>query len=70
MVAGGGGFVPGNTSWDFTRPNLAFWQHYEQRVAAVAALGVVPEIILFHPYDSGATADRRCRAEEKQFIQS
>ena len=28
-------------------------QHYEQRVQQVAALGVVPEIILFHPYDGG-----------------
>ena len=48
---------PDNTTcakseWDFTRFNPEFWQHYEQRVAAVAALGIVPEIILFHPYDS------------------
>jgi len=43
----------GNSSWDFTRFNPQFWQHYEQRVQDVVALGVVPEIILFHPYDGG-----------------
>ena len=43
----------GNSSWDFTRFNPQFWQHYEQRVQDVVALGIVPEIILFHPYDGG-----------------
>lgn len=41
----------GKSGWDFTRFNTTFWQHYDQRVAEVAALGIVPEIILFHPYD-------------------
>jgi hypothetical protein len=49
----GNGTEGSGGSWDFTRPNPEFWQHYEQRVAAVAALGIVPEIILFHPYDGG-----------------
>ena len=42
----------GRSSWDFTRFNLSFWRHFEKRVKDVAALGIVPEIILFHPYDS------------------
>jgi hypothetical protein len=41
----------GKSGWDFTRFNTTFWQHYDQRVAEVASLGIVPEIILFHPYD-------------------
>ena len=47
---------PANTTcakseWDFTRFNPTFWQHFDKRVSEVAALGIVPEIILFHPYD-------------------
>jgi hypothetical protein len=41
----------GRSDWDYTRFNPAFWKHFDARVAAVAALGIVPEIILFHPYD-------------------
>ena len=41
----------GRSEWDFTRFNLSFWQHFDQRVAEVSAMGIVPEIILFHPYD-------------------
>ena len=48
-----GNFSAGNSSWDFTRPNPVFWQHFESRVQDVVALGIVPEIILFHPYDNG-----------------
>jgi hypothetical protein len=42
----------GKSEWDFTRFDPAFWKHYEKRVAAVVALGVIPEIILKHPYDA------------------
>lgn len=42
----------GKSEWDFTRFNTEFWRHFDQRVQQVAALGIVPEIILFHPYDS------------------
>jgi len=36
---------------DFTRPNPKFFQHLEQRVHDLAAIGVEADLILFHPYD-------------------
>jgi hypothetical protein len=39
--------------WDFTRFNVEYFQHFEQRVAQVGALGIQADIILFHPYDEG-----------------
>jgi hypothetical protein len=44
--------VCGKSGWDFTRFAPDFWTHFDARVAEVAALGIVPEIILFHPYDN------------------
>ena len=38
-------------SWDFTRYDVAFFRHLEQRVAQLGALGIEADIILFHPYD-------------------
>ncbi len=38
-------------SWDFTRFNPAYFQHFEQRVANLMALGIEADLILFHPYD-------------------
>ena len=37
--------------WDFTRPDPAFWQHFERRVAQLRDLGIEADLILFHPYD-------------------
>ena len=69
----------GKSEWDFTRFNPQFWQHFDQRVSEVAALGIVPEIILFHPYDddhwgfdrinrrcgaAGSTSAQFCKGEE------
>ena len=47
---------PGNPSarnWDFTRFNVQYFQHLEQRVADLQKLGIEADIILFHPYDEG-----------------
>jgi hypothetical protein len=41
------------TNWDFTRFNPAYFQHLEQRIADLQALGVEADVILFHPYDEG-----------------
>jgi hypothetical protein len=41
------------TNWDFTRFNVKYFQHLEQRVADLQKLGVEADIILFHPYDEG-----------------
>jgi hypothetical protein len=36
---------------DFARPNPKFFQHLEQRIGELAAIGVEADLILFHPYD-------------------
>ena len=36
---------------DFSRPNPKFFQHLEQRISDLAAIGVQADLILFHPYD-------------------
>ena len=36
---------------DFTRPNPKFFQHLEQRISDLQAIGVQADLILFHPYD-------------------
>ncbi len=41
------------THWDFTQVNPAYFQHFEQRVAQLGAMGIEADIILFHPYDEG-----------------
>ncbi len=43
--------------WDFTRFDPAFFQHFEQRVDQMRALGIQADIILFHPYDRWGFAD-------------
>ena len=40
--------------WDFTRFNGRYFDHLEQRIADLQELGVEADLILFHPYDSGA----------------
>jgi hypothetical protein len=42
-----------NGSFDVTRFWVPFWRDVEARVATMAALGVVADLILFHPYDGG-----------------
>ncbi|HTB82266.1 MAG TPA: DUF5060 domain-containing protein [Candidatus Sulfotelmatobacter sp.] len=41
------------TNWDFSRFNVEYFQHLEQRVADLQKLGIEADIILFHPYDEG-----------------
>ena len=41
------------TNWDFTRFNVKYFQHLEQRVADLQKLGIEADVILFHPYDEG-----------------
>lgn len=36
---------------DFSRPNVKFFQHLEQRISDLSAIGIVADLILFHPYD-------------------
>jgi hypothetical protein len=42
---------------DFDRPNPVLFRHFEQQVAALCALGIEADIIMFHPYDRWGYAD-------------
>lgn len=37
--------------WDVHRPDFRFWQHLEQRINELAAMGIEADLILFHGYD-------------------
>jgi len=37
--------------FDFSRPDPAFWRHFEQRILDLQKLGIEADIILWHPYD-------------------
>ncbi|MDR0999776.1 MAG: DUF4038 domain-containing protein [Clostridiales bacterium] len=37
--------------WDVHKPVAAFWRNLESNIAALAALGIEADLILFHPYD-------------------
>jgi hypothetical protein len=39
--------------WNFAQINPAYFQHFEQRVAQLGAMGIEADVILFHPYDQG-----------------
>lgn len=38
-------------SFDLTRFNVSYWQNYERLVGEMQEMGVVADIIVFHPYD-------------------
>jgi hypothetical protein len=40
--------------WDFSQFNPEYFQRLEKRILDLQALGVEADLILFHPYDSGA----------------
>lgn len=42
---------PGDKDWDYDRFNPAFFRRLEGRVGALRDLGIVADLILFHPYD-------------------
>ncbi|MEN8204232.1 MAG: DUF5060 domain-containing protein [Bacteroidota bacterium] len=37
---------------DFSKPNYAFFQNFDQRVRQLMELGIQADVILFHPYDA------------------
>jgi hypothetical protein len=37
---------------DLTRPNYAFFQNFDRRVAQLRDMGIESDVILFHPYDA------------------
>ena len=38
-------------TFDFNRPDPAFWRHLEQRILDLQRLGIQADLILWHPYD-------------------
>jgi len=36
---------------DYTKPNFAFFQNFDKRVAQLKDMGIQADVILFHPYD-------------------
>ena len=40
-------------SFDFQRFNVKYWRNYEKNLRAMQAMGVIADIIVFHPYDNG-----------------
>lgn len=53
--------------WDFSQFNPAFFQHLEQRVKDLRALGIEADIILFHPYDEGHWGFDRMTDDQDDF---
>lgn len=51
--------------FDFTRFDLAFFQHFERRVAALMALGIEADLILFHPYDRWGFATMDAETDDR-----
>ena len=43
--------------FDFNRPDLAFWRHFEQQVLELQKLGIEADLILWHPYDRWGFAE-------------
>ena len=37
--------------WDFSRFNVAYFQHIDECIATLGRLGIEADLILFHPYD-------------------
>lgn len=55
--------------WDFSRFNPAYFQHLEQRILDLQALGIEADLILFHPYDFGAWGfDRMPREVNDRYL--
>lgn len=44
-------------SFDFSRPDPAFWRHLERRILDLQQLGIQADLILWHPYDRWGFAD-------------
>lgn len=40
-----------DTIWDVKKPNFAFWDHLEKVLSRLERMGIIADLILFHPYD-------------------
>ncbi len=56
--------------WDFDHFNPVYFQHLEQRILDLQALGIEADLILFHPYDFGAWGfDRMPAAVNDRYLE-
>jgi hypothetical protein len=56
-------------TWDTTRFNPEFFQHFEKRVGQLRDMGIEADIILFHPYDKGRWGfDRMDAASDDRYL--
>ncbi len=53
--------------FDFSRPDPAFWRHFEQRILDLQRLGIEADLILWHPYDRWGFADMS-DAEDDRYL--
>ena len=53
--------------FDFSRPDPAFWQHFERRILDLQKLGIEADLILWHPYDRWGFADMS-DAEDDRYL--
>lgn len=51
--------------WDYTRPNPAFFEHLEKRIADLDMLGIEADLILFHPYDRWGYSEMPPAADDR-----
>ncbi|MDD3321055.1 MAG: DUF5060 domain-containing protein [Paludibacter sp.] len=56
-----------DTTYDFTKFNPAFWQNMEKRIVELGKLGIVADIVLFHPYDKWGFATMT-KAQDDSYI--
>jgi hypothetical protein len=55
--------------WDLSRFNPVYFQHLEKRILELRKLGIEADLILFHPYDSGAWGfDRLPREVNERYL--
>ena len=53
--------------FDFSRPDPAFWRHFEQRILDLQRLGIQADVILWHPYDRWGFANMS-REEDDRYL--
>jgi len=53
--------------FDFSRPDPAFWRHFEGRILDLQRLGIEADLILWHPYDRWGFADMS-DAEDDRYL--
>lgn len=52
-------------TWDTTRFDPAFFQHFESRIRDLGKLGIQADVILFHPYDRWGFQDLGAAADDR-----